>query len=236
MPVRAASSTVGDGAPAQVTSDDPAGGLRSTIHYEEVVAHEDDVIDFTPGKRVTLGFTPRPGDAWKVGGASARALPAGRLDGNTMRREGPAPTKRERPAVSPAPSSAPDSTPSAAPTSSAAPSAEPTTSPGLVAPVDPVDEPPADPAPVEAVDAGWDDTSSGDGSTTDARVSSSGLRREVFGFLPYWELTDSSTTLDFRSSRRSPTSALVRTGTGTCRSATATAARRWAGVAGRARG
>ena len=30
-----------------------------------------------------------------------------------------------------------------------------------------------------------------------ARVSSSGLRKEIFGFLPYWELSDSSTTLDY---------------------------------------
>ena len=30
-----------------------------------------------------------------------------------------------------------------------------------------------------------------------APVSSGGLRREVFGFLPYWELTDASTRLDY---------------------------------------
>jgi spore germination protein YaaH len=30
-----------------------------------------------------------------------------------------------------------------------------------------------------------------------AKVSSTGLRKEIFGFLPYWELTDSSTTLDY---------------------------------------
>lgn len=42
------------------------------------------------------------------------------------------------------------------------------------------------------------------GPTTDqivaeAPVSSNGLRREVFGFLPYWEVGDSSTTLDWRT-------------------------------------
>ena len=31
----------------------------------------------------------------------------------------------------------------------------------------------------------------------DAPVGSGGLRREVFGFLPYWELTDASTRLDY---------------------------------------
>ncbi len=30
-----------------------------------------------------------------------------------------------------------------------------------------------------------------------AKVSARGLRKEIFGFLPYWELTDPSTTLDF---------------------------------------
>ena len=30
-----------------------------------------------------------------------------------------------------------------------------------------------------------------------AAVDPGGLRREVFGFLPYWELTDSSTRLDW---------------------------------------
>ena len=34
--------------------------------------------------------------------------------------------------------------------------------------------------------------------TSDARVSPTGLRREVFGFLPYWELSSSSLRLDYR--------------------------------------
>jgi hypothetical protein len=32
-----------------------------------------------------------------------------------------------------------------------------------------------------------------------AAVDPGGLRREVFGFLPYWELTDASTTLDWEA-------------------------------------
>jgi spore germination protein YaaH len=35
--------------------------------------------------------------------------------------------------------------------------------------------------------------------TTTARVGATGFRREVFGFLPYWELHDRSTVLDWRS-------------------------------------
>ena len=34
-------------------------------------------------------------------------------------------------------------------------------------------------------------------SSLAAAVDPGGLRREVFGFLPYWELTDSSTRLDW---------------------------------------
>ncbi len=53
------------------------------------------------------------------------------------------------------------------------------------------------PTIVAADGAGW---SSDDGPATvelAAAVDPGGLRREVFGFLPYWELTDSSTTLDW---------------------------------------
>ena len=38
-----------------------------------------------------------------------------------------------------------------------------------------------------------------DGISTEAPIGASGLRREVFGFLPYWEIGDSSTTLDWRT-------------------------------------
>ena len=38
-----------------------------------------------------------------------------------------------------------------------------------------------------------------EGTTAGAPIGASGLRREVFGFLPYWEVGDSSTTLDWRT-------------------------------------
>jgi chitinase len=43
----------------------------------------------------------------------------------------------------------------------------------------------------------WSTTAGNPQSAPSATVSSNGLQREVFGFLPYWELSDSSTTLDF---------------------------------------
>ncbi|HET7167566.1 MAG TPA: glycosyl hydrolase family 18 protein, partial [Candidatus Limnocylindrales bacterium] len=60
-----------------------------------------------------------------------------------------------------------------------------------------VDQPTVDPADVIAADAsGWSATEATVVEPA-AVVSSGGLRREVFGFLPYWELTDTSTRLDW---------------------------------------
>ncbi|HYH91969.1 MAG TPA: glycosyl hydrolase family 18 protein, partial [Candidatus Saccharimonadales bacterium] len=60
-----------------------------------------------------------------------------------------------------------------------------------------IDQPQVDPSTTAyattAALVGSDDTS----VDLTASVSSGGLRREVFGFLPYWELSDSSTTLDW---------------------------------------
>ena len=51
--------------------------------------------------------------------------------------------------------------------------------------------------------AGEPASTTGDAEDTDvastASVGPSGLRREVFGFLPFWELTDRSTVLDWRT-------------------------------------
>ena len=64
-------------------------------------------------------------------------------------------------------------------------------------PVD-VDQPVADPTKAAAAeDASWSAPAADEPIAPTAAVSSSGLNREVFGFLPYWELTDSSTTLNW---------------------------------------
>ncbi|MEX1168633.1 MAG: glycosyl hydrolase family 18 protein [Chloroflexota bacterium] len=55
-----------------------------------------------------------------------------------------------------------------------------------------------DPAPEpEALDRPIIDRDTAVTARLAAAVDPGGLRREVFGFLPYWELTDSSTTLDW---------------------------------------
>jgi spore germination protein YaaH/flagellar hook assembly protein FlgD len=57
---------------------------------------------------------------------------------------------------------------------------------------------PARPAPDPAtVDSPIVDRSAAVNGRLAAAVNPGGLRREVFGFLPYWELTDASTTLDW---------------------------------------
>jgi len=156
------------GVGAAVPSDAAsAGAVRPTIQYEEAVAHADDRIAFAPGGRVSVPFTPRPEDDWTVGGMSPRRLPAGRLTGQAIR--------------------------------NATPGAEPSTSPSV--------DPKTEPASPAAPDQGAPASSPFDSPILDpqaaitadlaAVVDPGGLRREVFGFLPYWELSDSSTTLDW---------------------------------------
>ncbi|MEJ7748287.1 MAG: glycosyl hydrolase family 18 protein [Candidatus Limnocylindrales bacterium] len=61
-----------------------------------------------------------------------------------------------------------------------------------------IDRPQLDPnRVVAAVDAGWDASAGPADVELTARVDPGALRREVFGFLPYWELGASSTRLDW---------------------------------------
>jgi spore germination protein YaaH len=58
----------------------------------------------------------------------------------------------------------------------------------------PVDAPIVDPGSVvDAEPSGWTTTT----ATPPATDAAAGLRKEVFGFLPYWEVSDTSTTLDY---------------------------------------
>ena len=186
-----------------------AAGLSPTIHWEDVQKHEKDRITFTPGERATVGFKPRPGDRWKVGGGEPRALPAGLLDGRQMRGEksakpaetppppAPAPTTEpssgSAPTTEPAPSTAPESTTVPEPGSSTDPAASPS------APIDPaVDQPIVDPEDViPAVGASWSDSATTGGIDVQARVDPGALRREVFGFLPYWEVNSSDLSIQY---------------------------------------
>ncbi len=144
-----------------------ATGEPSTA-YAEWLAHENDRIVFTPGGRVTVGFTPRSTDTWQVGGQAPTTLPAGRATGRAMAasREGSAWAAGSGPV----------------PQEAAAPADR--------TPVDaPVGLPTIRAVPVSAVASVPDPA-----VTPDA---ASGLRRQVFGFLPYWQVSGASTSLNY---------------------------------------
>jgi spore germination protein YaaH len=212
-PVAAAHPVAPVGQPPAPQAD--AAGLRPGIHWEEAQAHANDKIEFAPGARVSVPFRPRAADRWTIGGDMPRALPAGRLTGRQMRdaaKVGPT-----EPSVDATQTDPPDPQPQAEPTAAPevvpvdpslepepdasedpAPS-EPTSTP--TATDTPVDEPVVDPDDVvPAEGASWiGQEADATPSAVDpaAVVSSSGLRREVFGFLPYWEVSSSSTTIDY---------------------------------------
>ncbi len=164
------------GAPAATPSSNDA--QRPSAAYEDWLAHAGDRITFHPGGRVTVPFTPRATDRWSVGGRSPVQLPAGLATGADMAASPQGSTwatagaSRARPA--PRPSFGPSATAATAP-----PVDAPVTSGAIV-----VDGTPVSLAP----------------TTTDpavATASTIGLRRQVFGFLPYWELAGASTSLAF---------------------------------------
>ncbi len=201
---------------AEPAAGTPPGGIRSTIHYEEAVAHQDDQITFEPGGRVTVGFTPRAGDRFLIGGERPRPLPAGRVTGRAMRGvagaipgdQGPGspesgstgqlspPPSTDEPGVlgpgGPSPTETPALTATPAPTAEPTPTAQPTEGP-------PLDRPVIDPATViQATESAVRRPGALEDGAIDlqATVNPAGLRKEVFGFLPYWEL-NSSTVLDW---------------------------------------
>jgi spore germination protein YaaH len=153
-----------------------ASGLLPSIHYEDALAHEDDPIEFVPGGRVAVGFAPRADDTWQVDGGQPRALPAGLVSGREMNEADQGSIwSAEPPAGLGAAGDGVDQTGVDASIDSAV---GPTIRAMTVSshPSDPII---SDPAPLDAV------------------VSNYGLHREVFGFLPYWEVSDSSTTFDW---------------------------------------
>ena len=148
-----ASFSVAAAGPAAPPVDTGAEGLAPGIHWEEARAHEDDRIAFTPGERVSVGFKPRAGDRWVVGGVAPRALPAGRLDGTRIRAQGPAET---------------------------------------------VDQPIDDESGVTgATAASWSPPDEPSTRDLQAPVGAGGLRREVFGFLPYWQVGSSTLRINY---------------------------------------
>ena len=153
-----------------------AGGIQPSIHYEEALAHAADDIDFAPGGRVSVGFEPRPDDVFEIDGERPQALPAGQVSGREMGDADQGSVWTEGP-----------------------PS-------GLGVVTDEVGQAGVDSSidtaigpTIRAKTASYDASGApaGDVTTPGAVVSAYGLRREVFGFLPYWEVSDTTTTLDW---------------------------------------
>ncbi len=176
-------------------------GPEPSIVYEQAMAHEGDRIAFEPGGLVEVGFTPRASDRWPIDGRAPSVLPAGRASGRQM-------------AVSPNGSRWTDIThPARGAGSGAVPPADPAPQDGTVPPADPDPaatpdpDPASNPAPSDApIDAPADEPSpapaQGAAFADPAQepfdlAAASGLRRQVFGFLPYWELSGASTKLNY---------------------------------------
>jgi hypothetical protein len=162
--VAAPSTPAPQAAPSAAPQGDTAAGvgtLQPGVQYEELMAHAADRIDFTPGGRVTVPFRPRAGDTWSVGGRAPRALPAGTATGRAL-------------------------IPSTAAAGAATP-ARPAPASEAPAPSDaPVDAPSNETPPAAADDA----SARLPAATGDAALDATHLRRQVMGFLPYWEVND----------------------------------------------
>jgi spore germination protein YaaH len=135
----------------------------------DAAAHEGDRIAFTPGGRVTVPFRPRQDDGWWVDGNAPSALPAGAASGRAMAA-----------AVQGSAWSASSDAPQASGRDSAVDTQRPvdgsSSGPSIA----------ADPASAIVPSAASLDPS-----------AANSLRRQVFGFLPYWELNNGSTRLNY---------------------------------------
>ena len=137
-------------------------GVRPSIAYEEAMAYADQVFEFEPGGLADIPFRPRPDDGALVDGKAPRALPAGRASGLEIARS----ARDGRwsadmlPLVPSAGSSgSPDGTPTPAP----------------------VDAPSNDDAAIPATGSAF---AGPDLAGEYVPAGNSGLRKEVFGFLP----------------------------------------------------
>src|SRR5262245_38982579 len=172
---------------AEAGAIDDTLGARTSILYEEAMAHANDHLSFVPGGRVTTGFSPTREDGWPVDGHAPRKLPAGRATGRDM-----AVAKQGTRWASLGAGEQPAATPKAG-ANPATP--EPTSAPSASA-----TEPAPDASATPSDDAATDAASPSapldpDGSL--APSAASGLRRQVLGFLPYWELSGAASSLRY---------------------------------------
>jgi spore germination protein YaaH len=150
-------------------------GVLPGAHYEDWLVHADDEIDFEPGGRVSVPFTPRAGDTLPVGGLPPRALPAGRLSGAEMVEQAKGKGKGH---VSAGGEASQGTMQGAGQPDFAGPLDGPIYDPALVIPAQGT-------AAVLPL------------AETAAAPAATGLHREVFGFLPWWKVNASTLTLRY---------------------------------------
>ena len=152
---------------------DPAG---PSIMALDAAAHANDAVRFTPGGRVTIPFSPRADDHWAVGGVAPQSLPAGAASGRSMA------TSRQG---------------SVWASGSLAGPLGPLGSIGSIGALGSIH--PIDGSSLLAGSAFGATAASYPLRAIDplAPAAGSDLRRQVFGFLPYWTLGDSSTVLKY---------------------------------------
>jgi len=159
--------------PADAGGAAEQAGLQPSIVYEEASAHAADRITFKPGGQVTVGFTPRAGDRWPVDGRAPSALPAGRATGRQMAASAQGTAWADLGHGSAGSAAPSDPAPARSDVPVDAPAGAPASAARAVGF--------AIPEPAPAFDL----------------AAASGLRRQVFGFLPYWEMSGASTKLDY---------------------------------------
>lgn len=155
-----------------------------SVHWLHAQEHALDVVAFEPGERVTVPFKPRAGDRWEIDGKAPRPIPPGHATGRQMRDavQGSVWAAGAPGRSGEAPGRAGDA------------DAETGLDETVDLPIAPLG---ATVDPTSASGSGGE--GAGDGVIAAAPIGSNGLRREIFGFLPYWELSDRSTTLDWRT-------------------------------------
>ena len=172
---------------AGIADSDSRPDAGPSTAYEEAMAHEHDKIEFEPGERVTVGFSPRRDDDWSVGGKAPSALPAGRASGRQMDESPNGSTWTAIGAAPSSPGTGSEPGPGRAADNVTGPAGgtEPTPAP--------IDAPGGDSiivaTPVSATMPQSDPVFD--------LAAASGLRRQVYGFLPYWELRSAASKLDY---------------------------------------
>lgn len=194
-PVAAAGGR-GSGKPGEDVDPVTEPEVRPSIHYRHALAHAGDEIAFQPGRRVSVEFTPRADDEWEVDGRAPKRLPPGHASGHEMIEALPGSAwAAGLPADIAIPTHFAEGREARDDAARQRPGDRRTGIDGATVPSGAI---------ASGLDSGGIELASAVVDPSDEAVDAApfgrgGLRREIFGFLPYWELSDSSTVLDWKT-------------------------------------